>query len=136
VIAKPAHHIQRKEKYDAYIASEEWFNVKIDIISKRGSRCEACSKPMKPNKLHLHHKTYERLFDEKESDLELLCPSCHAFAHDKPSLRVFKGEKPKKWKKKAIRRQKEQIKQRKNIERIKDMAARGEIVIIPKNKTI
>jgi hypothetical protein len=130
--AKNSSHIQRKEKYDAYIHSQEWRDVKIDIISKRGSKCEACDKPMKPNKLHLHHLTYDRLFDERESDLQLLCPACHAFAHDKPTLRIFKGEKVKKWKKKAIKNQKYQIAQRKNIERIKNMASRGEIVIIPK----
>lgn len=37
--------------------------------------CEWCSKHM--CELHIHHLTYVRIFKEKDSDVKVLCPTCH-----------------------------------------------------------
>lgn len=76
-----------KKKYLDYIKSEEWLNLKLDIIQLRGCRCEKCGKPKEPNKLQLHHITYERLFNERAEDLKLLCPRCHQKEHKLPPKR-------------------------------------------------
>lgn len=72
---------ERAKKYDAYIASDEWKELKLDILMQRGCNCERCLKSLPPNVLQLHHKTYARLFKELASDLELLCPNCHRKEH-------------------------------------------------------
>lgn len=56
----------------------------------RGCKCERCKKPKPPNVLHIHHKTYERIFEEREADLEILCPRCHAIEHGKIKIKKVK----------------------------------------------
>lgn len=72
---------KNKLKYRAYLLSPEWLTIKIDIIQQRGCKCEKCGKKGKPNELHLHHKTYDRLYNELATDLQLLCPPCHKGVH-------------------------------------------------------
>ncbi len=45
------------------------------LLAERGHCCERC-KANTP-RLSLHHKTYDRLGRERDSDLELLCEACH-----------------------------------------------------------
>lgn len=67
--------------YRQYIVSEEWAQVKIDLIQIRGCKCENCGKPRTPAGLDVHHLTYERLFEENPEDLILLCGGCHMQQH-------------------------------------------------------
>jgi 5-methylcytosine-specific restriction endonuclease McrA len=62
-----------RQKYEAYIRSTRWKNMRKDILRIR-DRCEGCGTK---HFLELHHKTYERLGRESPSDLEVLCRSCH-----------------------------------------------------------
>ena len=48
------------------------------LTQQKGKRCERC-KDSEAN-LELHHKTYERLGSELDSDVELLCGACHKVA--------------------------------------------------------
>lgn len=67
-----------KQKYDEYIKSQEWAEIKNDLYEIRGKRCERCgSKKF----LQVHHKTYERVFKEEPGDLEILCGGCHQNEH-------------------------------------------------------
>lgn len=68
-------------KYKAYLLSDEWLQVKLDLLQSRGCVCQKCKKPKPPNKLQVHHKTYERIFNELPSDLMLLCAKCHMKKH-------------------------------------------------------
>lgn len=86
------------DKYYNYIQSKEWFQLKIDILEKRGCYCEKCRKKKYPAGLHLHHLTYERLFNEEPQDLMLVCAKCHKKEHD-----LYKKQTPKKPKKKKGR---------------------------------
>lgn len=93
--------------YKDYIVSEEWYNLKIDIVQQRGCNCERCGIEKKPNQLHLHHLSYERLFNEQLYDLQLLCPKCHMNAHGllKPKkIKKTKEIKIKKSTKKSLKR--------------------------------
>lgn len=68
-------------KYKKYLRSQEWINIKIDLIQTRGSKCERCGARRTATKLQLHHRTYETLFNESSNDLELLCGACHKREH-------------------------------------------------------
>jgi DNA-binding transcriptional regulator YhcF (GntR family) len=91
------------EKYTAYLKSEEWRDLKIDLINKRGSKCEICGKSKVANKLHIHHLTYERIYHELPSDLQILCSVCHMKEHGliKEKVKREKAKKPKKQKQKS-----------------------------------
>jgi 5-methylcytosine-specific restriction endonuclease McrA len=65
-------------KYKQYLKSIEWKAIRLDIIQLRQS-CERCGSI---KRLEVHHKTYARLFNEKLSDLELLCSTCHRKEHN------------------------------------------------------
>lgn len=88
-----------KQKYLNYIKSDEWYNLKIDLLEVRGCKCEKCGKKKHPTSLHIHHLTYERLYDELPADLMILCALCHAKEHG-----IIKPKKPvvkKRFKKKS-----------------------------------
>ena len=67
-----------KRKYLKYLDSVEWANIKIDFKQYKGNKCELCNST---KKLHIHHKTYKRLFKEEYSDLMLVCEVCHNKIH-------------------------------------------------------
>lgn len=72
-----------REIYRRVIVSQRWHDLRSRLIGERGMMCERCEKTWAPGyktSLQLHHKTYERLSHERDSDLELLCGSCHASA--------------------------------------------------------
>ena len=67
--------------YDAYLSSNHWKTLRLEIIKERGSACERCfDVTSSPN---VHHKTYKRLGNEKKTDLTLLCQKCHKTIHNK-----------------------------------------------------
>ena len=51
---------------------------RIRVPSRKDKACEACGYS---RKLQVHHKTYERLGKERNSDLVLLCRDCHESLH-------------------------------------------------------
>jgi len=67
-----------KKEYEAYLKSDKWAQIKLDIIQIRGEKCERCGEK---EELHLHHLTYKRLFAEMPEDLELICRDCHKAEH-------------------------------------------------------
>ena len=86
-----------KEKYHAYLKSDKWAQIKLDLIEIRGQKCERCGVKRTFRYLHLHHLTYERVFHEEPSDLELLCGGCHATEHGiiKPKKKAWTRRKKK-----------------------------------------
>lgn len=71
----------QKEKYYTYLKSKEWKELKIDLLQLRGCNCERCGVKKAANILHIHHKTYARLYNELMADLEILCSKCHMDEH-------------------------------------------------------
>lgn len=69
-----------RTKYTAVINSFRWKGLKMRLLGERGHVCGRCGKKAWP--LEMHHKTYERLGEELDSDLELLCPNCHKKADE------------------------------------------------------
>lgn len=93
------YFMTHKEKYHAYLKSETWAKIKLDLISVRGNKCERCGNKRNFKYLHLHHLTYERVFKEECADLQLICAQCHAVEHGfikpekKKAINLNKGKR-------------------------------------------
>lgn len=79
----PFHCLPWAEKYKIVLASKRWKELRSRIIAERG-RCERCKTTIS---LQLHHKTYDRLGMELDSDVELVCVSCHEIADEERAER-------------------------------------------------
>ena len=59
--------------------SKEWADIKNDLYEINGRKCERCGSF---KNIQIHHKTYERIFNEEPNDLEILCGGCHLGEHN------------------------------------------------------
>lgn len=64
--------------YAEYMASYEWRDRRDQYTLTHDYACHRCCKS---NGLELHHRTYERLGAELDSDLCWLCEMCHILQH-------------------------------------------------------
>lgn len=72
--------------YEAYLQSPEWRARREAALERFGRRCATCNRP---DRLEVHHRTYERLGGEHPSDLVVLCETCHGIFHNRlPKLRT------------------------------------------------
>jgi hypothetical protein len=69
-----------RARYEAYIKSPEWRARRAQLFKVRLHKCERCGRMGPSIKLEVHHRTYERLERERDSDLEILCEECHGKA--------------------------------------------------------
>ncbi len=65
--------------YNEYLQSEEWQAIRRRAIEHACGVCEECGET---ESLEVHHLHYETLGHESISDLQVLCPLCHAEADD------------------------------------------------------
>ena len=63
--------------YYEYIKSPEWMEKSKQAKQRAKNRCQLCNRSAKEIILHTHHRTYERLGHELDSDLTVLCADCH-----------------------------------------------------------
>ena len=62
--------------YQEYISgSYAWRKKREERLKIDGNKCVRCG--ISGVRLEIHHKTYERLFNEHMDDLETLCVPCH-----------------------------------------------------------
>src|SRR3990167_1154822 len=71
---------ERRRFYEEYIKSERWQLVRKQILAFWDNRCALC---YSEKRVHVHHRTYERLGFEIMTDLLPLCEGCHQKFHDK-----------------------------------------------------
>lgn len=83
----------RKERYDAYIDSDAWRAKRGPALERAEHRCQVCNAD---KHLDVHHRTYERLGNEKPGDLTVLCRSCHELFHENRHLKSASKSKPRK----------------------------------------
>ncbi len=76
-----------EQKRDAWRASwsarmrhDSWQQRRDAFIWYTNGLCERCGTRPRPDDLQLHHIHYRTMWYENNSDLELLCPSCHRIA--------------------------------------------------------
>jgi len=85
-----------KKKYYSYLESKQWLEIRVELLYTRGCKCEKCKKDFEPQKLQIHHITYDRLFNELPSDLLVVCGRCHMELHNiTPNKDLKKKKKPK-----------------------------------------
>jgi hypothetical protein len=66
--------------YTAYLASPEWRARREPVLRRARGICEQCHTA---RAVHVHHVTYEHLFDEPPEDLMAVCLACHETIHDR-----------------------------------------------------
>lgn len=67
--------------YINYINSKAWKRIRKQKLTSQ-STCERCNSNLH---LHVHHGTYDRLGNERQTDLFVLCKLCHEDVHRKAS---------------------------------------------------
>jgi len=70
---------QRRQRYQSYLRSPQWYARRQVALAKAGRRCRDCGRPTA--KLQVHHLTYKRIFREHPKDLRALCWKCHKRHH-------------------------------------------------------
>lgn len=79
----------RKDCYKRFLQTKRWKTKRNGVVKER-KVCEVCGSAIDFN---VHHKTYFRLGDELDQDLQLLCRTCHETKHHlkpraKPRIRL------------------------------------------------
>lgn len=64
--------------YGKYLQSPRWFHRRNRSLRLADYTCQRCG--VKRN-LQVHHRAYERVGDELDSDLEVVCRGCHLGHH-------------------------------------------------------
>lgn len=76
------------DNYRDYLQSAHWLALADETRRLAGHRCQVCNSG---GELHVHHRTYERIGQEFQSDLVALCADCHALFHGKRDVNDFGG---------------------------------------------
>jgi hypothetical protein len=80
-------------KYQMYLKSAEWAAIKTLVKERAGNdnggviACERCKSER--GSFEVHHLTYSNIYNERLSDLLLVCRNCHQyFTHCQRSFKV------------------------------------------------
>lgn len=77
-IEKTQEWAEKKQDYHEYLNSVNWRVIRNKVMARCGGICEGCAdKPA----AHVHHKTYDNVFDELMFQLVGLCEDCHDKLH-------------------------------------------------------
>lgn len=77
--------------YREYIKSEKWRALADEAKQATGGRCQGCDRQTWG--LQAHHLTYERLGNERATDIWVVCSHCHLRFHPPHKKRVNKERK-------------------------------------------
>lgn len=64
--------------YASYLRTPHWQDLRYRALLAAEHRCQSCNRG---SQLDVHHRTYERLGEERLADLTVLCRSCHTIFH-------------------------------------------------------
>lgn len=73
----------RTMPYSEYLKTDHWSEVRKRALKRAGFRCQLCNAQ---GTLHVHHRTYVNRGQEENSDLIVLCNTCHQEFHEKMEL--------------------------------------------------
>jgi hypothetical protein len=73
----------REEYRDVYLRSDHWRDTRLAALERAEHRCQVCNRD---GTLDVHHRTYERIGEERPADLTVLCRSCHNLFHEHRGL--------------------------------------------------
>ena len=66
--------------YEKYLRSAKWRNISAKMRKFANFTCDGCKDKFRPAELDVHHRNYDRLGNERPSDLRVLCHKCHSIA--------------------------------------------------------
>ena len=66
-----------RERYRRYLNSDAWKAKRAAVLKAAGGKCRRCGALA----TEVHHETYDRVFNERLSDLTALCRECHEKEH-------------------------------------------------------
>jgi hypothetical protein len=75
--------------HDEYLISPWWRRRRHERLKKANGKCERCSRVVRFT--DVHHVYYDRIGEERDSDLEVLCRDCHTKLHFEESRRQHMG---------------------------------------------
>lgn len=78
----------RRLPYGEYLRTAHWQRVRTLALEQAGHACDLCGHT---DRLEVHHRTYERLGFERQSDLIVLCHDCHRDHHNALTLRAIRA---------------------------------------------
>jgi len=78
----------RRLPYADYLLTSHWRRVRELALEQAGHLCDLCGHD---DQLEVHHRTYERLGFERQSDLVVLCHDCHRDHHKALVLRAIRA---------------------------------------------
>lgn len=68
-------------RYQLYLLSPEWQAKRQKKLRQVGRKCQYCGRSKRQGvRLQVHHLNYDRLGNEKMSDLAIACEDCHKTA--------------------------------------------------------
>ena len=67
----------RRDNYHEYLRSESWKAKRRKILRMANYKCRQCGE----RATQVHHETYARIYNEKDTDLTALCEACHSKIH-------------------------------------------------------
>lgn len=68
----------RRVPYEQYLKTGHWEARREKALRLAGRRCQECGSA---ERLEVHHLSYDRLFQERDGDLIVLCRRCHGKRH-------------------------------------------------------
>lgn len=74
------HQRPPQAEYEQYLRSEHWQGVRRRALDYADDRCQLC---YSTQRLEVHHRTYERVGQERPADVVVLCAECHGKHHDR-----------------------------------------------------
>jgi len=75
-------HELRAMPYEEYLHTSHLKRKREDKLRALGYRCQLCNRAASEALLEVHHRTYERLGEELDEDLTVLCRPCHSTFHE------------------------------------------------------
>lgn len=65
-------------RYNEYLLSDTWKEKRRRVLKRDNYQCQAC---LNRKAEHVHHLTYDRVFNEPLFDLTSVCTPCHKALH-------------------------------------------------------
>lgn len=74
-------HYRDFNNYKAYLESDEWKAKRKERLEIDKYTCQECQTALYDDTAHVHHITYDSLYNEDMNDLVSLCHKCHVDIH-------------------------------------------------------
>jgi 5-methylcytosine-specific restriction endonuclease McrA len=78
----------RRMPYAEYLRTAHWQRQRALALDQAGHTCDLCGRP---DRLEVHHRTYERVGFERQRDLIVLCHDCHRDHHKALMIRAIRA---------------------------------------------